>query len=196
MESSHWRCGSCGARFVHDDPSPRCPKCLKRSLVARAEPLPSAAPVPEVAAPSPPAGEDAQDRVAGRALVFAAMPALIAAFMVSGWFGFHVDPIVALLLAVGTAPIAGWMVAKELTGRVFASVASMIAAVGIVIATTWYIRGRQHLVNVELLLPMALGGLPGLALFYAFRALAPIPLVRALLALAAVALAVLLVTSC
>jgi hypothetical protein len=195
MESSHWRCGSCNARFVDEAPSPRCPKCLKRSLIAPAEPV--APPVYEEAVErvQEPSAEE-QDKTAGRALVFATMPALIAAFLVSGWFGFRVDPMIALLVAVGTAPIAGWLVAKSLGERVFASIASMIAAVGIVIATTWYIRDRRHLVNLELLLPMIIGGLPGLVVFYAFRATANVPVLRALLAFAAIVAAVVLVTSC
>jgi DNA-directed RNA polymerase subunit RPC12/RpoP len=201
MESSHWRCGSCGARFAHDDPAPRCPKCLKQSLVERAEPV---APEAPVYAETPTretqetreTRETEQDRARGRVLLVATMPAVLAAMLASGWLGVHVDPTVSLLLAVGTAPIAGWLVAKDWAGRIFASIASMIAAVGIVLATTWYLRGRAHVVNVELLIPMALGGLPGLALFYGFRALAGVPAVRALLGLAAVVAAVVLVASC
>lgn len=201
MESSPWRCGSCEARFVDASPSPRCPKCLKRSLVERADP----APVPVFSqgaadAPSEPVlsaeERDKQEKVAGRALLFATMPAVIAAFLVSGWFGFRVDPMIALLFAVGTAPIAGWLVAKSLGDRIFASIAAMIGAVGIVIATTWYIHDRRHMVNIELFLPMLVGGFPGLALFYAFRALAPAPLARRILAAVAVLAAVALVATC
>jgi len=138
MESSHWRGGSCGARFASERPSPRCPKCLKQSLVERAEPTLAAAPV----------YAEARTRETPE------------------------------------------------TPASFASLASTVAAVGIVLATTWYLRGRSHLVNVELLIPMVLGGLPGLALFYGFRALAGLPLLRVLLAAAAVVTAAILVTSC
>ncbi len=200
MNSSHWRCGSCGARFEDARPSPRCPKCLKQSLVERAEPVEPATPVYAEAPPIDPAGEleapEKEDRTRGRALAFATMPAVVAALLSSGWTGLHVDPTVSLLLAVGTAPIAGWLVARDWPGRLFASIASMVAAVGIVLATTWYLRGRSQLVNVELLIPMVLGGLPGPALFFGFRALAGLPLLRVLLAVTAVVAAAILVASC
>ena len=196
MEPTHWSCGSCGARFVDDAPSPRCPKCLKQSLVTRAEPM-VARPVAHAApAATTPEQHEAADRNAGRALAFATMPALLAAFLVSGWLGTRTDPPIALLLAIGAAPIAGFMAAKDWPGRIFASIASMIAAVGIVLATTGYIRGRSHLLNVELLLPMALGGAPGLALFYGFRALASVPTLRVVLAVGAIAVATVVVVSC
>ncbi len=141
MESSHWRCGSCGARFTSEHPSPRCPKCLKNSLVERAEPTLAAAPV----------YAEARTRETPE---------------------------------------------TPKTPASFASLAATVAAVGIVLATTWYLRGRSHLVSVELLITMVLGGLPGLALFYAFRALAGRPLLRVLLAAAALVTAAILVTSC
>ena len=128
--------------------------------------------------------------------MFATMPAIIAAFLVSGWFGFRVAPMIALLFAVGTAPIAGWLVARNLSDRIFASIAAMIGAVGIIIATTSYIRGRQHMVNVELLLPMLVGGFPGLIHYYALCALARVPFARRLLAVVAVLGAAVLVTTC
>ena len=200
VDDSRWRCGSCEARFVlaadGQTESPRCPKCLKRSLVVRDEAAHTLS-LAEVVPPSvPEIGAEQQDKLAGRALLFATMPAIIAAFLVSGWFGFRVDPMIALLFAVGTAPIAGWLVARNLSDRIFASIAAMIGAVGIIIATTWYIRDRQHMVNVELLLPMLVGGFPGLALYYAFRALAPVPLARKLLAVVAVLGAAALITTC
>ncbi len=197
MESAHWSCGSCLARFVDDAPSPRCPKCLKHSLVTRAEPV-AATPVVYAAPTAAPVREpnEAEDPGAGRALLFAAAPPVLAALLVSGWLAARVDPTIALLLAVGAAPITGFLVAKGWPGRIFASIASMIASVGVVLATTWYIRSRANLVNVELLIPMVLGVLPGLALHHALRALAPIPLLRALVAGGAVAAAAIVVASC
>jgi len=59
-----------------------------------------------------------------------------------------------------------------------------------------HVRDRQPMVNLELLLPMLVGGFPGLALFYAFRALAPAPLLRRILAIVAVGAAAILVTTC
>ena len=159
MESAHWSCGSCLARFVDDAPSPRCPKCLKHSLVTRAEPV-AATPVVYAAPTAAPVREPNEAE----------------------------DP--------GAAPITGFLVAKGWPGRIFASIASMIASVGVVLATTWYIRSRANLVNVELLIPMVLGVLPGLALHHALRALAPIPLLRALVAGGAVAAAAIVVASC
>lgn len=198
MESAHFRCGSCGARFVDDAPSPRCPKCLKQSLVT-ADPQPQPLSLEQRAVENEketPEPTDAADPRAGRAMAFATAPPVLAALLVSGWLGTRADPTIALLLAIGAAPIAGFMVSKEWTGRIFASVASMIAAVGIVLATAWYLRGRSHVVNVELLIPMLGGGLPGIALFYGFRALAGVPTLRVVLAVGAIVVATAVVVSC
>ena len=164
--------------------------------MTRAEPLAAA---PEIyAEPAPPsaAPDEAEDRRMGRALLFAMAPPVLAALLVSGWLGTRVDPTIALLLALGAAPITGFLVAKDWSGRIFASIASMIAAVGIVLATTWYLRGRSHVMNVELLIPMLGGAAPGLVLFYGFRALASVPTLRGLLAVGAIVVATVVVVSC
>lgn len=185
MESLPWRCGSCGAQFLSEDAAPRCPKCLKQSLVARHEPAPVPEPawVPRREPEAPPE----PDRAPGATLFLACVPAVVIALLVSGWLGRPLDPLLAIVFAVVTAPLAGWIGARGVGNRIHASVAAMIGSVGIVVANAYYLRGRPHLVNVELLLPMVIGALPGAALFVALRALEERPLVRALLALAATA---------
>ncbi|MDB4943019.1 MAG: hypothetical protein JWP97_2553 [Labilithrix sp.] len=192
MESSPWRCGSCGARFTSPDPAPRCPKCLKQSLVARDDAetppapvyLPAPAPEPEPVDPKP-----------GATVFLACVPALVVALLSSGWFGARLDPLLALVLAVVTAPFAGWVGARDTASRIHASVAAMVGSVGIVAVTAAFTRGRPHVVNVALLLPIVVGALPGLLLFFVLRALAPRPGLRALVAALATAATVIAVAT-
>lgn len=126
--------------------------------------------------------ERAAHRNAGNAALAAVLPALLGAFFAKGWFG-GLDGWFALMVSVTGAPFAGALIGRDRADKVFSAIAAMIGGLGVAVATLWFVgfRGRE-MGNVELLLPIAVGGLPGLAAFYAFRALEPQPLARTLVA--------------
>ena len=141
--------------------------------------------------------EDEQDKRAGRALVFAGIPPVVAALLLSGWFPVGLPPFFTLLVALMGAPVAGVLVGRDTSDKVFSTLAAMVGGAGVVSATSGYIEIRRHLMtSVELLVPILLGGLPGLGLFLALRALAPKPLPRVVVAFVASALSVALVAAC
>lgn len=115
----------------------------------------------------------------------------LGAMLVSGWFGEPVGIAVGLLVAAAGGAIAGAVSGSSRDERLHAGGCAITAAIGIVFAVSWYIRDRTSVFNLELLLPAAIGGLPGLLAHFAIRRAASEPRVRAVAAvvLAAVALA-------
>ncbi len=117
----------------------------------------------------------------------------LGAMLVSGWFGERVGIAVGLLVASAGGAIAGAVSGSSRDERLHAGGCAITAAVGIVFAVGWYIRDRTSVFNLELLLPAAIGGLPGLLAYFALGRAASEPRARAgaavLLAAGAVALA-------
>lgn len=141
--------------------------------------------------------EDEPDKRTGLALVFACVPPLVAALLLSGWFPVGLPSFFTLFVALLGAPVAGVMLGRDTSDKVFSTLAAMIGGAGVLSATSAYIESRRHLMmGVELLVPILLGGVPGLALFFVFRALAPKPLPRVIVAFVASALSVALVAAC
>ena len=141
--------------------------------------------------------EDEQDKRAGRALLFASVPPVVAALLLSGWLPVGFPPSFTLLVGLMGAPVAGVVIGRDGSDKVFSTLAAMIGGAGIVAATSGYIETRRQLMmSVELLVPLLLGGLPGLASFFVFRKLAPKPLARVVVAFVASALSVALVAAC
>jgi hypothetical protein len=137
-----------------------------------------------------------KDEHLGRALAFAALPGALGALLVSGSLGFAVPRAFALGVCVMGAPLAGLVAGKDTADKVFSGLAAAVGSAGIVSATSGYIESRGHMLGLELLVPILLGGLPGLALFFGFRALTPRPLARTLTALAASVASVALAAAC
>jgi hypothetical protein len=89
---------------------------------------------------------------------------------------------VTLLVAVLGGAIAGGVADGTRDERAHAAGSAIIATVGISIAVRLYIAGRSSVYNLELLLPVALGGLPGLGVHFALARLVPRSGVRAVAA--------------
>jgi hypothetical protein len=136
------------------------------------------------------------DEHLGRALAYAALPGAMGALLVSGSLGFAVPRAFALGVCVMGAPVAGLVTGKDTADKVFSTLAAMVGCAGIVNATSGYIESRGRMLGLELLVPILLGGLPGIALFFAFRALTPRPLARTLTALAASVATITLAAAC
>ena len=180
MESLRWHCTSCDARFEAETSGPRCPKCLKRTTLVRDFPVPAV--VDETRAEEPPAPPGA------RALVAAAVPAVVAAVLMVG-LG---QPIVALAVCIGVAPLAGFLMTGDRASRIYGTIASVIAGVGVVFGAAYALRRNAD----ALVVPMILGVLPGLTLFFVLRLVASWPVVRIVLAFGALVTTAYIVTSC
>jgi uncharacterized membrane protein (Fun14 family) len=69
-----------------------------------------------------------------------------------------------LLLAIGGGAIAGLVAGRDMRDRLFAIGTMSVIAVGVVLATYIYLADRSVIINKELLIPIAIGCLPGIAL--------------------------------
>ncbi len=67
---------------------------------------------------------------------------------------------------VATAVVAGAIRGNDAAERAVFSVAFMVAEAGIIVATVVYTSGRSSVWNVELLVPLVLGALPGAVVYY------------------------------
>jgi hypothetical protein len=169
--AASFRCATCAVVFEDASHAPRCPKCLKVSTVERA---PEPTPVPaEAAAATPVDAPSATDARNARALAFAMLPALLGAFLTAGWFGDRWDARLTLGLAMTGGPVAAYLARGERDTRAFTAIAAMIGGAGVVFASALYTAKRAEIQSVEVLIPVLLGALPGLAAHLAFRALAP-----------------------
>ena len=148
------RCGHCGqvlesAGALVGRPEQYCDDCqalLREAAVRAAE-----------------AGQAAQRENVRSGVVMAAVGggAAIGAFGMSGFFG---EPM-ALWFCYGIAVlggiIGGLVSGRSWPGRLVQMPLAVLAGVGAMLATTWYLDDRSSVINYELLLPIALGALPG-----------------------------------
>lgn len=92
---------------------------------------------------------------------------LVAFFgLMIGFIGIGWSLAVQLIVGVVTAVVAGVVrgaVAKE---RLLFSAAFFVAEIGIVVATRIYSEGRSSVWNFELLIPLLLGSVPGLIMYF------------------------------
>ena len=105
--------------------------------------------------------------------------AVLAALLVSGWFGEPIGLPAGLIIAAAGGLVVGWLTGENAINKVFQTLAGVIFSFGVVIGTVWYLKGRSSVWNLELLLPMALGGLPGVVAYFLFRRLEQKPSTRA-----------------
>ena len=68
-------------------------------------------------------------------------------------------------IAVATAVVAGVVRGNGAAERAVYSLAFAVAEGGIVVATTLYVRGRGSVWNLELLIPLLLGSIPGVIVY-------------------------------
>src|SRR5262245_15741787 len=89
-----------------------------------------------------------------------------------GWFGSPWNLVVALVIAEAGAIAAGWLEARiqgsGLRARLIAALTWSIFGVSCTAATVWYAEGRSSMMNVELLIPMAIGLVPFLVIRLVF----------------------------
>jgi hypothetical protein len=108
---------------------------------------------------------------------------MLGAILVSGWFGGPVRAVVALIVAAVGGLVAGIVAGTSRDERAHAAGSAVLAAVGITFAVSAYISDRSSVYNLELLLPAAIGSLPGLLAYFGLKRLVPGPRTRALVGL-------------
>ena len=171
-----YECNACGKKFETEKPAPRCPKCLRRTSVKEAPPAPveAEAKAKAKAKNDPPAisaEPTPEEKRSERLLAVLIFPAALAAFMRAGFFKITLATPAALVLA-GLGAIAWAMLAfPDLRRRARAGISAVVATSGMVLAIAYYLEGRSTVFNIEVLVPMILGMLPGL---FVYRLLKPL----------------------
>jgi hypothetical protein len=131
------------------------------------------------------------------ALGIAGASGAIGALLVSGWLGEPVRTSIALFVAALGGITAGVVLGNSRDERAHAAGSAVVATIGITFACSAYMNARSSVYNLELLLPMAVGAIPGILAYQALKRLVANPGARAVaaLGLAAAALAMALVAA-
>ena len=107
----------------------------------------------------------------------------LAALLAAGWIAGPVGMGVPLVVAVLGGAVAGVVAGSSREERAAAAGAAIVATVGIALAVRIYVVDRSSVYNLELLLPVALGGLPGYGVHLALKRFVARPGTRAVAAL-------------
>jgi hypothetical protein len=121
----------------------------------------------------------------------------VGALLVSGWIGGSARTSLALFIATLGGLTAGVILGNSRDERAHAAGSAIVATMAITFVTSAYISARSEVYNLELLLPMAIGAIPGLLVYHGLKRLVPTAKNRALAAIgfAAMALAIALLVA-
>jgi len=122
-----------------------CPKCHSLHLAAAARV----------------AEQDRQDKRTGWVVSLVAAGAVVGAFLMTGWFGVVLSPVICYAIAVFFGIAAGVVQGDSTAHRAVFAVSLSLTSAGALAATGWYIEDRSAVMNLELLLPLGLGSIPG-----------------------------------
>ncbi len=81
-------------------------------------------------------------------------------------FLFEMGAVVSLIVIVVGAAIAGYLVGRTPKARAAFTLPFVVMGIGIALATWWYTESRSSIVNYELVIPMAIGCLPGVGVYF------------------------------
>jgi len=109
----------------------------------------------------------------------AAVSGVVGAARTGGWVFEPVGPGAGLTVAALGGAAAGAWAGRSTADRLCYGFAGVVAAAGVVLATLLYFRDREPYVNYEVLIPVLLGGLPGLGVLLVLHLLRGRPRVRA-----------------
>jgi multisubunit Na+/H+ antiporter MnhF subunit len=92
---------------------------------------------------------------------------LVAFFgLVIGFMGIGWSLAIQLIVGVVAAVVAGVVRGAAAKERILCSSAFLVAEIGIIVATRIYSEGRSSVWNFELLIPLLLGSVPGLIVYF------------------------------
>jgi hypothetical protein len=109
----------------------------------------------------------------------AAVSGVVGAALTGGWVFEPVGPGVGVALAALGGAAAGAWAGRSTVDRLCHGLAGVVAAAGVVMATLLYFGDREPYITYEVLIPVLLGGLPGLGVLLVLHLLRGRPRARA-----------------
>jgi hypothetical protein len=98
------------------------------------------------------------------AWVWMAVPAVLVALGQAG-FLFEIPTLIGIAVVLTGSVIAGMLRGEHAAARLAYAGAFVVCAVGITLATRWYVADRETIVSYELCIPGLLGVLPGVGVY-------------------------------
>jgi hypothetical protein len=84
-------------------------------------------------------------------------------------FLFEMGMLTSSIVIVIFAAVGGYLVGRTAKARVAFTLPFVVMNIGIAIATWWYTADRSSIVNYELVIPMAMGCLPGIGIYFVVK---------------------------
>ncbi len=104
-----------------------------------------------------------EEHLARKKLAFtvAVMGAVLAGMGVGGWFGGPWSVTAAMILCALASVVAGAIEGLDARSRVVMAASYLVGTVSVAAVSAWYASGRSSVANYELLIPLAIGAVPG-----------------------------------
>ena len=104
-----------------------------------------------------------EEHLARKKLAFtvAVMGAVLAGMGVGGWFGSPWSVTTAMILCALASVAAGAIEGLDGRSRVVMAASYLVGTVSVAAAAAWYVSGRSSIARYELLIPLAIGAVPG-----------------------------------